>query len=451
MTDLDIIVVGGGAAGISAALEASGSGLSVEIIEQRRNVGGAIYRQPIDGVEAVPQPRTARARWKALFSAYRQSGIRLRHSCVFLGIDSDGLVLVEDRLHGAVVHLKARAVVIATGAIEKILPRPGWELSGVSTAGGLQVMMKETGRPPHGRILLAGGGPLLIAVAAQMAKLGNPPVAVVEAGDPIRHPLVTFGLFAYPRLLSEAFSYLCEMTANRTPWLRGCVLTGVRRCDTGLEATLRDRRGQSQTIIVDRVGLHDGVRSNHFGLPDVAMKADARPIIMRAGDCREALGSIAAEADGRRVGRQVVNLLSGKTRALKDVEAAIAQQRRAQSLLSALFAPVDPTSPLATLPDETILCRCEGRTIGDLRLLAQRSDGLSGREVKHNGRFSMGVCQGRFCAANVAEVLNLISPSQAPAAANDLTGQRWPIRPVSIGALTRAISQHNSNDERGSK
>ncbi|RDL47312.1 Hydrogen cyanide synthase subunit HcnB [Ensifer sp. M14] len=451
MTDLDVIVVGGGPAGLAAALAIIEAGLSVELIEQRLTVGGAIFRQPIDSIEGVPQHRAVRGRWKALFASYCQSGIRLRHSCVFLGVDSDGVVLIEDRHQGAVVRLRARAVVIATGAIEKILPRPGWELSGISTAGGLQVMMKETGRPPNGRVLLAGNGPLLIAVAAQMAKLGNPPVAVVEAGDPLRHPLVSSGLFAYPRLLSEAFSYLYGMTTSRTTWLRGSVLKRVRRCDGGMEAILADRHGRVQTIIVDRVGLHDGVKPNHVGLPDIAAQTDARPIILKAGDCREALGSIAAEADGRRVARQVVNILSGKTQALKDVETTIAQQRRAQSLLSALFAPVDPASPLAALPDETILCRCEGRTVGDLRLLAQRSDGLSGREAKHNGRFSMGVCQGRFCAANVAEMLNLISTLQTPAVAHDLTGQRWPIRPVSIGALTCATSQHDSNDERGSK
>ena len=96
MGDPDILVIGGGPAGMSAALEAARSGLTVELIEQRESLGGAIYRQPVEGVPAIPQSAGARSRWEALSRAFGSAAIPVRFGSVFLGIDGHGCVLVED-------------------------------------------------------------------------------------------------------------------------------------------------------------------------------------------------------------------------------------------------------------------------------------------------------------------------------------------------------------------
>lgn len=445
MTDADVLVIGGGAAGLSAATELARAGHAVTLIEQRESLGGAIYRQPVPGVEPIAQAAAAKARWRTIADAFAATRVAVRYGCVFLGVDGDGFVLIENRNCGTIERLKPHAVIIATGAVEKILPRPGWQLAGVSTAGGLQVLMKATGRPPQGRILLAGSGPLLVAVAAQMARSGNPPVAVIEAGDPFARFGSGIAMLSHGAILREAAGYLATMVSRRIPWIRGARLVAIERQGAALRAVVRQHDGTEIEIAVDRIGLHDGIRENNVGLPAETTMPGAMPILLRAGDCREALGAIAAVADGRRAGCAVADLLSGR-RDRADFDRAINRARAAQETLAKLFAPIDPRSPLSDLPDDTILCRCEGKTVGDLRRLCDRADRLTGREVKHNGRFAMGACQGRFCAANTAALMAELNRDGPNPAAEDLTGRRWPIRPVSIAALTGAASKNTENE-----
>lgn len=424
----DVIVVGGGPAGVAAATDLAAAGLGVELFEQGPRLGGAIHRQPAAPDASAP----AAGQWRRLSRALAASGAGLRTRLVFLGIDADGLALFDDRTAGRVIALRARAVVLAVGAVERVSPRPGWDLPGVTTAGGMQVMMKETGRAPGGRILLAGTGPLPIALAAQLARLGNPPVAVIESGDPFRHIGAGLSLLAHPAIFAEAVTHLARLYAAGIPWRRGASLTAIRREGEDLVATVRRADGRDEEIRVDRITLHDGIRPNDFGLPDPRPGAYGAPLVVHAGDCRETLGARAAEADGRRAAATVIGALRGRGAWRSDWR--LRRERRAQAVLAALFRSASGTDDFADLPDETILCRCEGRTVGDLRRLLADGDALSPREVKLNGRFGMGACQGRFCAETTAAFVASACGGQ-PAAPRDLVGRRWPVRPVPIAAL----------------
>ncbi|MHC1550542.1 FAD-dependent oxidoreductase [Phyllobacterium sp. K27] len=445
MINPDVIIIGGGPAGLAAATEVARSGYTVEVVEQRETLGGAVHRQPIEGVLPINQAAGPTARWRTIAEAFSTARIPVRYASVFLGVDGDGRVLIEDRRAKRVEHIRPKAVIVATGAVENIYPRPGWQLAGVSTAGGLQVMMKETGRALEGRVLLVGSGPLLIAVAAQMARLGNPPAAIVEAGDPLRRVKPGIAMLGHAVLLREAVNYLKEIVLRRIPWLRGTQLVAIEQDGPSLQALVRRSDGREQLIAVDRIGLHDGIRPNDFGLPNETTElTSSGPLILWAGDCRQALGAFAAEADGRRAGRQVVDILS-ENRDRAGHDQAVERARMAQATLAALFAPVLGAPQLSSLPDETILCRCEGKTVGDLRRLCNRADRLTGREIKHNGRFAMGACQGRFCAANTAALMAELNPGAPLPSTEDLTGRRWPLRPVSIAALAGAIPINSEN------
>lgn len=430
MRDSDVLVVGAGPAGISAAAELAGSGLSVLWIDQRDRPGGSIHRQPVSGSRQAYAPASVSAQWTRLRSRLDRAGVTLTGETSFVGVDSDGVAVLEDRRTGAVIRVNARAIVLAVGAVERVLPRPGWQLPGVWTAGGMQVMLKETGRPPQGRVLVAGNGPLTIALAAQLAAAGNPPVSVLEAGDPIRRPLSGFALLMRPRLTIEAGCYLARLARHRVSWRRGTRVLSIEPHADALRVRCVTDDGRLDTYDVEHVALHDGIRPNAFGLAE----RDRDPCVVRAGDCRETLGAVAAEADGRRVALVVfAHLRKGGTRfGARTVEA----ERRAQRALAKLFHPMKGVS-LADLPDETVLCRCEGKTVGDLQALLHADPGISPREVKLNGRFGMGACQGRFCADNVAALLAQANTATGAVDASALTGSRWPVRPIAIASLIR--------------
>ncbi|HSX73671.1 MAG TPA: FAD-dependent oxidoreductase [Shinella sp.] len=434
MGEPDLLVVGGGPAGISAALATAAAGLSVLLCEQRSALGGAIHRQPAEGVPPVPAAPSLAGRWADLAARLAASPVRVLTRHAFLGIDSTDAVLVDDRAAGRARVFRPRAVVLAGGAVERVRPRPGWHLPGVATAGGFQVMLKE-GRAPQGRVLLAGSGPLLMALAAQMSAAGCPPVAVVEAGNPLMQPVAALGLLAGPRLLADTASLMMPVLRRRFAWHRSTELTAILPSGTALVACLRRADGREERLVVDRIALHDGLRPNDFALP--ALRGDGGLLIERAGDVREILGAHAAEADGTGAGRRIAARLAG--RPVPDEPPAVARARRFQASLAGLFAPAAGGMTLADLPAETVLCRCENRTVGDLKGLLSGPDALSPRELRLNGRFGMGACQGRFCMDHALAVVEALRPAAHPPDAAAVGGRRWPLRPVCLSALADAV------------
>ena len=139
MIDPDVLVIGGGPAGLGAATELADWGQRVVLVEQRDRLGGAIHRAYAGpGVNPLPGVGRHRRHWARLAQRLVQAGDRIetRYQSVFLGVDGGGRFLLDDRVAGRVMALRPKAVVLAVGAMEVVMPRPGWELAGVTTAGG---------------------------------------------------------------------------------------------------------------------------------------------------------------------------------------------------------------------------------------------------------------------------------------------------------------------------
>src|SRR5215218_10051102 len=188
---------------MAAAVVARRAGASVVVIDEYAAPGGQIWRRRYDEVgDAAPRslPRAARERC-ARFAA---SGAELLAGRSVWGTPEPGVLLLTG---GEPSRVRARTVVIATGAYDRPVAFPGWTLPGVLTAGGAQALAKGQGVLPGRRVLLAGAGPFLLPVAAQLAAAGAEVVAVAEATRRREWAAMGRRMAAHPGRLAEYARY----------------------------------------------------------------------------------------------------------------------------------------------------------------------------------------------------------------------------------------------------
>src|SRR5580658_1743127 len=173
---VDFAVIGAGPAGMAAATLTAELGLDTVLIDEQDAPGGQIYR----GVERADEKSplgTDYLAGKKLAAALRASGAAYVPACTVWHIDPDGTLSLLSA--GASRTVRARRILVATGAIERPVPISGWTLPGVMTAGAAQIMLKTAGLVPSGRAVLAGQGPLIWLVAAQLIRAGAPPALIL--------------------------------------------------------------------------------------------------------------------------------------------------------------------------------------------------------------------------------------------------------------------------------
>ncbi|MEO9632023.1 MAG: FAD-dependent oxidoreductase, partial [Sulfitobacter sp.] len=177
MIDVDLIVIGAGPAGMSAAAVAARSGLRVLMLDEQPQAGGQIYRNVAQNQGRRSWLGTAYAQGAGLVEALEHPNIELLSGATVWKVDKGPRVTWSRG--GASQTSSAAHVLLATGAQERPVPFPGWTLPGVMPAGAAQILMKTAGMLPQNAVL-AGSGPLLYLVAAQMIDAGCAPQALVE-------------------------------------------------------------------------------------------------------------------------------------------------------------------------------------------------------------------------------------------------------------------------------
>jgi NADPH-dependent 2,4-dienoyl-CoA reductase/sulfur reductase-like enzyme len=191
----NIVVVGAGPAGLAAACAAAESGKQVAVLDDTPWLGGQIWR----GQQAHPSLKQAQG-W---FNRFRSSGATLLDRTSAIASPRRGVLLAEHPDGPREIHWEQ--LLLATGARELFLPFPGWTLPGILGPGGMQALVKN-GWPVDGqRIVVAGSGPLLPAVAAGMRKYGARVLSVSEQATASR--VLGFGasLLGHPAKLLQAF------------------------------------------------------------------------------------------------------------------------------------------------------------------------------------------------------------------------------------------------------
>ncbi|SIT51095.1 Opine oxidase subunit A [Paraburkholderia piptadeniae] len=456
---VDVVVVGAGPAGMSAATRAARAGLSVVLLDEQDAVGGQIYHAigRADGrrKEILGPDYAAGA---AVADAFARSGARhVAHASVWQVTGERSVHYLKD---GKVGSFDARRVILATGALERPFPIPGWTLTGVLTAGAAQILLKSAGEVPTEAPVLAGCGPLLYLLGWQYVRAGVPIRALV---DTTRHEdrwrakkHLLSALRAWP-FLSKGLQLIRTLRDAGVPIHEAADDLRIEstKDSDGVEraaALCFTSQGRAHRIEAKVILLHQGVVPNtqftlslraqhHWDTAQLcfAPSADAWgeldvPGIFIAGDGGGIGGALAAAEQGALSALQAACQLGAIDAATRDREAAphrraLAQVLRIRPFLDSLYRPRDANR----IPhDDVIVCRCEEVTAGDVRGFVELGC-LGPNQAKSFGRCGMGPCQGRMCGLTVTEII-----ANARKVSPDEVGYyriRPPIKPLTLGEL----------------
>jgi D-hydroxyproline dehydrogenase subunit alpha len=411
----DVVVVGAGPGGLAAAATAAESGLRVCLVDDNPAAGGQIWRTSIGA-----GPAKAARQW---LRRVENAHVEVRFGWRASFSPAPGVLRIEQSSQFA--DLEHGALVLAAGARELFLPFPGWTLPGVYGAGGLQAFTKSGFSVRGKRVVIAGTGPLLPAVAAHLRARGAHIVSVVEQA-PIRRLLrFSAGLLGgQAGKLFEGAGYALRLAG--IPYRTGAWVTRAHG----------DERLEKVTILsgLDVLELEaDMLAFGYHLVPNIELAQLLHCEIDRGyvrvnelqqtsvkgiycvGESTGIGGVDKAQIEGRIAGLAV----AGKPDASRRLTPARDRQMRFVRGLANAFA---LRNELRHLPEvDTLVCRCEDVPYRDL------AECDSWRQAKLHTRCGMGPCQGRTCGPATEFLFGWKAPAPRP-----------PLFPVEVATLAGA-------------
>lgn len=387
MTSLasDVLIVGGGAAGLSAALAASYI-RRVTIVDDNPLLGGQIWRAELGAIRSPDAKRLVDQLDSRHISVINSAKVfAASGDCALRADTPDGLL-----------ELKFSKLILAAGARERFLPFPGWTLPNVYGAGGLQAMVKG-GLPVSGkRIVIAGTGPLLLAVADYLRSKGGVIVAIAEQAPLSKLMRFGVGLWRSPSKLIQAAGLRARLRG--IPYITDCWVTRAESSSSGNLNRIRlSRKGHEQPIDCDLLacGYHlvpntELARLLGCSIDDGFVEVDEHQQtsvenIFCAGEPTGIGGIESSIIEGRIAGFAA----SGQREKARELFNRRDKTRAFGQKLNTAFELRSELKQLAE-PD-TIVCRCEDVEYGRLTEYANF------RDAKLQTRCGMGPCQSRVC------------------------------------------------------
>jgi NADPH-dependent 2,4-dienoyl-CoA reductase/sulfur reductase-like enzyme len=446
----DVVVIGAGPAGLAAAATSAKAGLSTLLLDENAGPGGQVWRA-IASTPVIERDCLGADYWAGgdLVEEMRASGAEIVQRATVWSLDRNLEIGVS--VGGASAFIKARRVIVATGALERPFPIPGWTLPGVMTAGAAQTMLKSSALVPDGRTVIAGQGPLLWLLAAQILRLGGRIDRILDTTERGNYFSALPHAFAF--LTSPYFAKgLALMREVRAKVPVVSAVSELAAAGDGQLATVSYvAGGRRETMPADLLLLHQGVVPN----VNLAMAAgvehrwDERQLcwspvldlnggssidgIAIAGDGAGIGGAEAAVFRGRLAARAAIDVLApaaaAKSVSMAALRAGLVRAERGRAFLDTLFRP----APRFRIPSgDTVVCRCEEVTANDI--LDSVAIGATGpNQLKAYRRTGMGPCQGRLCGLTVTELM-----AQARGKSPEEIGYyrlRAPVKPITLAEL----------------
>lgn len=458
----DVLIVGAGPSGLSAARVAASAGLNVLIADERSIAGGQYFKQPASAFAVNPQKidrQTAEGR--KLIAQAAASGARILHGRTMWAAarDEDGALSVYLSGDDGAVVVRPKRLVLAMGAYERPWPVPGWTLPGVMTAGAAQTLLRAYSTAPGRRVLVAGNGPLNIQVARELLRVGCEVVALVEAAPSLgpKHALDAARMArSAPRLAIDGAAMIAALRRARVPMLDGHVVIRIDGADQARSVTIAKLSpdglqvpGSEQTFDVDAVCMGYGflpqaeaaralacaTEDGPDGVVRVIRDDAGRtsvPDVQVIGDGGGLGGARIAIAQGMLAGAALAEELGPRTIARDVVAAARKDLTRHRVFQDALWRVYAPAAPLSPQPD-ALLCRCESVSTATIDALLA-DDAADIAAIKRATRAGMGACGGRYCASLIEARLNTRLAAARPTLATGFA-PRSPFKPTTIDQI----------------
>ncbi|WP_432349174.1 FAD/NAD(P)-binding oxidoreductase (plasmid) [Shinella yambaruensis] len=452
----DVLVIGAGPAGLSAAALLSDAGVNVVVLDENARPGGQYYRQSrLAGSlpETIVGPSQEAGR--DLIGKVKADHATISTDTLVWGVEDSKTILYTQGGHSG--RISAGAIILATGAHERVIPFPGWTLPGVMTAGAAQTLLKAQGILPGKQVVIAGTGPFLYPVSTQLAAAGAELAAICELSRDRFWPLRVKQPYRHFHIYREALGYLARM---RRLGLHVSMGTSVVEAvgDVALRAVViaefdaahSEIPGTRRTVPADTLltsfsfvpnvqiarllGCElrwDPVQQAHFVKADGQLQT-SRDGVYLAGEIAGIGGHRVAKAEGILAAASVLEHLGHRLApgAVHKREAASrtrsAGRQFAHHMLKS-FA-LKPKIFDLTKPD-TIVCRCESVPRAEIDYHAEMWDGAQ-RAVKQCTRAGMGRCQGRMCGFAVAQLVRRHCAAADSIPAPDTA--RMPVKPLAL-------------------
>ena len=455
----NVVIIGAGPAGLSASLAAAAAGAPVLLIDSNPRLGGQYWRMSADDFQDQHNQHFDLDTGLLLINAVKaRKEIEVwSGSQIWSATNKDGKNTLRVIYQGKERIVNTENLILCTGAYDRTLPFPGWDIPGVMTPGGVQSLLKGHGVLAGRRVVVAGSGPFLLPVAAGVVKAGGSVVALLEANKSRRWLTSFFVLLENISKIKEAFYYIKTISEAKVRARFGQAVIAAHAASNGelesvdiakIDRNFRIKKVQNIKCDVAAIGwgfTADTSLAGSLGCNQLVAKDDgvvvwvdgeqqtSIPGVFAAGEITGIGGSDLSMAEGVIAGISAAKFGGCNVEVLKAHRKRRAKRQRFANALIRAY-PIKPGWK-SWLRDETIICRCEEVCLSDLKHSINELGATDSRTAKLLTRCGMGLCQGRICGRFVVDlVANELNLS--PTDTDRISAVNRPIiTPIPLGVL----------------